>query len=98
MESNNTIKNNKTAFATDCFNRKDFAYNLLNLIKSQKDYESRVIAIKADFGLGKTFFAKELERLMEEHQDMPKIYPHYINIWKEDYTSRYWRCYMHLKI
>lgn len=73
MESNNTIKNDKTAFATDCFNRKDFAYNLLNLIKNQKEYESRVIAIKADFGLGKTFFAKELEKLMEEYQDTKNL-------------------------
>ena len=81
----------KSAFADDCFGRKEFADNLLKLIKNQKDYESRVIAIKADFGLGKTFFAKELEKLMGEHlnnlQDLPKIYPHYINIWKDDYTN-----------
>ena len=81
----------KSAFADDCFGRKEFANNLLKLIKNQKDYESRVIAIKADFGLGKTFFAKELERLMKERlnspQDSPKIYPHYINIWKDDYTN-----------
>lgn len=81
----------KSAFADDCFGRKEFADNLLKLIKNQKGYESRVIAIKADFGLGKTFFAKELEKLMAEYlkspQDSPKIYPHYINIWKEDYTN-----------
>ncbi len=81
----------KMAFADDCFGRKEFANNLLKLIKNQKDYESRVIAIKADFGLGKTFFAKELEKLIIEHlnnsQDLPEIYPHYVNIWKEDYTN-----------
>lgn len=81
----------KSAFADDCFGRKEFADNLLKLIKNQKGYESRVIAIKADFGLGKTFFAKELEKLMAEYlkspQDSPKIYPHYINIWKDDYTN-----------
>ena len=52
----------KKAFADDCFGRKEFADNLLKLIKNQKDYESRVIAIKADFGLGKTFFAKEFKK------------------------------------
>lgn len=81
----------KSAFADDCFGRKEFADNLLKLIKNQKDYESRVIAIKADFGLGKTFFAEELEKLMIEHlsnsQDLSEIYPHYINIWKDDYTN-----------
>lgn len=81
----------KKAFNNDCFGRKEFADNLLKLIKNQVDYESRVIAIKADFGLGKTFFAKEFEKLMCEHlenaQDLPKIYPHYVNIWKENYTN-----------
>lgn len=81
----------KSAFADDCFGRKEFANNLFKLIKNQKDYESRVIAIKADFGLGKTFFAKEIKHLMEEYleysQTEIKIYPHYINIWKEDYTN-----------
>lgn len=57
----------KKAFNNDCFGRKEFADNLLKLIKNQVDYESRVIAIKADFGLGKTFFAKEFEKLMCEH-------------------------------
>lgn len=81
----------KKAFNNDCFGRKEFADNLLKLINNQVDYESRVIAIKADFGLGKTFFAKEFEKLMCEHlenaQDLPKIYPHYVNIWKENYTN-----------
>ena len=54
----------KKAFDDDCFGRKEFADNLLKLINN--DYESRVIAIKADFGLGKTFFAKEFEKLMRE--------------------------------
>lgn len=81
----------KKAFNNDCFGRKEFADNLLKLIKNQVDYESRVIAIKADFGLGKTFFAKEFEKFICEHlenaQDLPKIYPHYVNIWKENYTN-----------
>ena len=82
-------KDKQKPFSNDCFGRKDFADNILKFIK--KNYESRVIAIKADFGLGKTFFAKEFEELIYEHlnnpQDLPKIYPHYINIWKENYTN-----------
>ena len=62
----------KKAFADDCFGREEFANNLLKLIKNQKEYENRVIAVKADFGLGKTFFAKELEKLMIEHLDSPQ--------------------------
>ena len=84
-------KDKQKPFSSDCFGRKEFADNLLKLIKNQVDYESRVIAIKADFGLGKTFFAKEFEKFMREHlenaQDSPKIYPHYVNIWKENYTN-----------
>lgn len=56
----------KKAFNNDCFGRKEFADNLLKLINNQVDYESRVIAIKADFGLGKTFFAKEFEKFVRE--------------------------------
>ena len=90
MTTNDT-NDELASFANDCFGRKVFADNIVNLIQNQKDYESRVIAIKADFGLGKTFFAKELEKLMKEILDDPrdtiKLYPHYINIWKEDYTN-----------
>lgn len=49
-------------FENDCFNRKDFAENLCNLIKGQKGYQSRVISIKADFG--KTYFAKALKNMI----------------------------------
>ena len=89
VKDNKKGKKTNKAFSNDRFDRKDFADNLLKLIK--KDYESRIIAIKADFGLGKTFFAKEFEKLICEHlenpQDLQKIYPHYINIWKENYTN-----------
>lgn len=84
-------------FDDDCFERKDFAENLLELIKNQSEskYESRVIAIKAGFGLGKTFFAKELMKLIDEDlkeskqksNDSLKVYCHYVDIWKEDYTN-----------
>lgn len=54
-----------------------------------------MIAIKAGFGLGKTFFAKELMELIDEDlkeckqksNDSLKVYCHYIDIWKEDYTN-----------
>ena len=51
-------------FENDCFNRKDFAENLCNLIKGQEGYQSRVISIKADFGYGKTYFAKALKNMI----------------------------------
>ena len=51
-------------FENDCFDRKDFAENLCNLIKGQEGYQSRVISIKADFGYGKTYFAKALKNMI----------------------------------
>lgn len=80
----------KESFEKDCFDRKDFAENLCNLIKGQKAYQSRVISIKADFGYGKTYFAKAFKNMIDELQDNtnPCLYCHYIDIWKEDYNHK----------
>lgn len=82
--------NNKelATFDNDCFDRKDFAENLCNLIKGQEGYQSRVISIKADFGYGKTYFAKALKNMIDSQDPhiSPSLYCHYIDIWKEDYN------------
>ena len=92
--ANDNVK--KRAFEDDCFKRQEFAENLLGLIKKQNKggYESRVIAIKAGFGLGKTFFAKDFERLVREDleatqndENSTMAYCHYIDVWKENYTN-----------
>lgn len=75
-------------FDDDCFDRKDFAENLCNLIKGQEGYQSRVISIKADFGYGKTFFAEAFKNMIDSQDPhiSPSLYCHYIDIWKEDYN------------
>ena len=76
-------------FKNDFFGRKNFAANLLRVIKTQSDYESKVISIKAGFGEGKTFFAKAFKDLIEnEKSDNNEIiFCDYINIWKGDYVK-----------
>lgn len=77
-------------FDDDCFDRKDFAKNLCNLIKGQEGYQSRVISIKADFGYGKTFFAEAFKNMIDSQDPhiSPSLYCHYIDIWKEDYNHK----------
>lgn len=84
------------AFAEDLFERKTFASNLLYIIKNQDEYESRVIAIKASFGEGKTFFAKDFLKFIDEENEKNStnnktgekiILAHYVDIWKEDYIN-----------
>lgn len=85
------MRNEKLAnFNDDCFDRKDFAKNLCNLIKRQEGYQSRVISIKADFGYGKTYFAKALKNMIDSQDPhiSPSLYCHYIDIWKEDYNHK----------
>lgn len=81
---------NKENFKNDYFDRKDFAENLCDLIKGQEGYQSRVISIKADFGYGKTYFAKALKNMIDSQEKhiSPSLYCHYIDIWKEDYNHK----------
>lgn len=80
--------NNQENFKNDYFDREGFAKNLCNLIRRQEGYQSRVISIKADFGYGKTYFAKAFKNMIDnlENNTNPHLYCHYIDIWKEDYN------------
>ena len=80
--------NNQESFKNDYFDREDFAKNLCNLIRRQEGYQSRVVSIKADFGYGKTYFAKAFKNMIDslENSTNPHLYCHYIDIWKEDYN------------